>query len=118
MENTTNSMENKIKDSTENTTNNELGYMTDEMMMKSIDTPKKKLQYFWDYYKWYVIIPALILIFVVFGIRTFLMENRETSVYISMINCKDEYSVDEYLTAYSVELQERENTQPLMRIAI
>ena len=45
-------MENKIKDSTENTTNNELGYMTDEMMMKSIDTPKKKLQYFWDYYKW------------------------------------------------------------------
>ena len=52
MENKTNSMENKIKDSTENTTNNELGYMTDEMMMKSIDTPKKKLQYFWDYYKW------------------------------------------------------------------
>ena len=46
MENKTNSMENKIKDSTENTTNNELGYMTDEMMMKSIDTPKKKLQYF------------------------------------------------------------------------
>ena len=109
-------MENKIKDSTENTTNNELGYMTDEMMMKSIDTPKKKLQYFWDYYKWHVIIPVLILIFVVFGIRTFLMENRETSVYISMINCKDEYSVDEYLTAYSVELQEREETQNAFRL--
>lgn len=116
MENKTNSMENKIKDSTENTTNNELGYMTDEMMMKSIDTPKKKLQYFWDYYKWHVIIPVLILLFVVFGIRTFLMENRETSVYISMINCKDEYSVDEYLTAYSDELQERGETQETFRL--
>ena len=109
-------MENKIKDSTENTTNNELGYMTDEMMMKSIDTPKKKLQYFWDYYKWHVIIPVLILLFVVFGIRTFLMENRETSIYISMINCKDEYSVDEYLTAYSDELQERGETQETFRL--
>ena len=44
------------------------------------------------------------------------MENRETSVYISMINCKDEYSVDEYLTAYSDELQERGETQETFRL--
>lgn len=82
MENKTNSMENKIKDSSENTMKNELGYMTDEMMMKSIDTPKKKLQYFWDYYKWYVIIPALILIFVVLESGPFLWKiGKLPSIY-------------------------------------
>lgn len=62
---------------------------------------KQKLQYFWDYYKWHVIIPLIIIIATIFGIHTYMVENREVSVYISMINCKDEYSVDEYLTAYS-----------------
>lgn len=97
-----------MKNSTENSMGNTI--------MNSIDTPKKKLQYFWDYYKWYAILPALILVFAIFGIRTFLMENRKTSVYISMINCKDEYSVDEYLTAYSDKLQERGETQEAFRL--
>ena len=43
-------------------------------------------------------------------------ENRENSVYISMINCKDEYSVDEYLTAYSDLLQKEGKTKVPFRL--
>lgn len=77
---------------------------------------KKKLRYFWDYYKWYVIIPILIVIFLIITIQGFLEENRENSVYISMINCKDEYSVDEYLTAYSDLLQKEGKTKVPFRL--
>ena len=77
------------------------------MMMEWRADMKRKICYLWDYYKWYVIIPVLVVIFLIITIRGFAEENRKTSVYISMINCRDEFGVDEYLTAYS-DMQQQE----------
>lgn len=90
--------------------------MEKKLEKKSDKSIKKKLEYFWDYDKWYVIIPLLLLMFVIFTVRGFLQENRKASVYISMINCKDEYSVDEYLTAYSDLLQKQGRTKEAFRL--
>ena len=45
----------------------------------------KKLRYFWDYYKWYVIIPILIVIFLIITIRGFFEENRENFFKLPII---------------------------------
>lgn len=52
-------------------------------------TLKQKLQYFWDYYKWYVIIGALVLVMAVSFIRDYL-SNKEHAFFAVFLNIQDE----------------------------
>lgn len=49
-------------------------------------TWKKRLQYFWDYQKWYVIMPLIIIFFLVTFISTYIEENKEPALCIAMVN--------------------------------
>lgn len=46
----------------------------------------RSIGYFWDYYKWYVIIPLLIIIIVVTFIDNYLKENRNFALRIAIVN--------------------------------
>lgn len=68
-------------------------------------TPKQKLQYFWDYYKWYVIIGAIVVIMAGSFIRD-ILSNKEHGFFAAFLNTQeDEVSAE----AFRSDLAERLN---------
>lgn len=52
-------------------------------------TRKQKLNYFWDYHKWKVIIPALVILFLVTFISAVIDEKKPTALLVAMVNASD-----------------------------
>lgn len=46
----------------------------------------KKIDHFWEYYKWFAIIPTVIIIIVVIFVTTYIEENREITLDVSVMN--------------------------------
>ena len=46
----------------------------------------QRLGYFWDYHKWKVLVPAIILVFAVSMITSYRKEAKELTLYIAMMN--------------------------------
>ena len=61
-------------------------------------TPKEKLSYFMDYYKWHVIIAALVIIAGIYTIQTILSQ-KETVLYTCLLNTI-ELDASEYNNAF------------------
>lgn len=59
---------------------------------------KQKLRFFWDYYKWLVLIPVAALIFLVTFITSYLEENKTPAFAIAVINARDITSFEEAVT--------------------
>ena len=53
-----------------------------------IEKAKKKAGFFFDYYKWYAIIPAIILVIATVLITSYLSEKRERALELSVINAR------------------------------
>lgn len=51
---------------------------------------KKRLQYFWDYEKWKVIIPVVTVILIVSLVRTFFQEKKDPLLCLAVVNCSAE----------------------------
>ncbi len=66
----------------------------------------KSLGYFWDYYKWLVIIPTIIIIIIVTFINTYKRENRDFALRIAIVN---ESSVFDTLEAIDEQYPEYRN---------
>lgn len=49
----------------------------------------KSLEYFFDYYKWYVIIPLVIIIIVVIFVKSYIEESKETTLEVTLMNTYD-----------------------------
>jgi len=69
---------------------------------------KKKIGFFVDYYKWFVIIPAIIVVIIVIMITSYLSESRERALELSIVNAKYEipdlmYAVENDFIAYTGE---------------
>ena len=69
---------------------------------------KKKIGFFIDYYKWFVIIPAIIIVIAIVMITSYLNESRERALELSIVNAKYEipdlmYAVENDFIAYTGE---------------
>ncbi len=68
-------------------------------------TFRKKLEFFWEYYKWFVIIPSIIIVIVVVMIVSYLDESRERALELSIMNAVNlpelMYVVEHDYTAYT-----------------
>ncbi len=51
---------------------------------------KKKIGFFIDYYKWFVIIPAIIIVIAIVMITSYISESRERALELSIVNAKYE----------------------------
>ena len=51
---------------------------------------KKSIGFFIDYYKWFVIIPAIIIVITIIMITSYLSESRERALELSIVNAKFE----------------------------
>ncbi|MBQ2184442.1 MAG: hypothetical protein II399_07365 [Lachnospiraceae bacterium] len=51
---------------------------------------KKKIGFFVDYYKWFVIIPAIIIVIAIVMITSYISESRERALELSIVNAKYE----------------------------
>ena len=51
---------------------------------------KKSIGFFRDYYKWFVIIPAIIIVITIIMITSYLSESRERALELSIVNAKFE----------------------------
>ncbi len=60
-------------------------------------TWKQKISYFWEYHKWYVIIPLAVIIFLVTFITSFLEEIKESAITVAIVNAKDAYAASEMI---------------------
>lgn len=67
-------------------------------------TPKQKLQYFWDYYKWYVIIGAIVIIMAGSFIRDILTSKKQ-GFFAVFLNTQEEEAAE----AFRSDLAERLN---------
>lgn len=56
-------------------------------------TPKQKLAYFWDYYKWYVIVGIAAIIILIATIRD-IVNKKEIAFFACMLNLSSEYMDD------------------------
>ena len=64
----------------------------------------KKTEHFWEYYKWYAIIPFAIVAIVVSMVSSYFMESRPISLGIVMMNTSDVASaVNEIEVTYAME---------------
>lgn len=52
-------------------------------------TPKQRLGYFWDYHKWKIIIPLLVLIFLVTFITDTIEEKKPAALLVAVVNASD-----------------------------
>lgn len=50
---------------------------------------KKKLQYIWDYYKWYFIIPIIVLFFAFSIISSFIENNKPKDISVAFVNANE-----------------------------
>lgn len=60
----------------------------------------KSLGYFWEYYKWYVIIPAIVIVLVVIFVASYINESREIALRIALVNTID---ISDPLAAFQVD---------------
>ena len=65
----------------------------EEVELKSRDWPDtpwfnflRKLEFFWEYYKWFVIIPVIVITIIVIFVTTYIDENSEKSLEVSIMN--------------------------------
>lgn len=49
----------------------------------------KSIQYFWEYYKWLVIIPCIIILITVIMVVTYINENRPLLMRVALVNTSD-----------------------------
>lgn len=64
----------------------------------------KKIEHFWEYYKWYAIVPFAIVAIVVSMLSTYIMESRPIALGIVMMNTSDVASaVKEFEINYAME---------------
>ncbi len=49
----------------------------------------KKVTYFWDYYKWFVIIPLVVLLIAIAFLRDYLQENKPRLLDVALVNTYD-----------------------------
>lgn len=80
----------------------------EEIPDTAITKAKKKVGFFVDYYKWFVIIPAIIIIIAVVMITSYISESRERALELSIINAKYDipnfiYAVENDYTKYTGE---------------
>lgn len=61
-------------------------------------TMKQKLGFFWDYYKWIVLVPAAALIFLFTFITSYMEENKTPALVIAVINARDTTSLETAVT--------------------
>lgn len=59
---------------------------------------KQRLRFFWDYYKWVVLIPVAALIFLVTFITSYLEENKTPALAVAVINARDITAFEEAVT--------------------
>ena len=57
---------------------------------KNSKDAKRSLAYFWDYYKWYVIIPVVSIAIIISLIVTFVEENKKKYLSVAMVNVTKE----------------------------
>lgn len=72
----------------------------------------KKVDHFWEYYKWLVIIPVIIIVIAVVFITTYIEENREVTLDVSIINATSILDTlaaieDEYPAEYGINTKEK-----------
>lgn len=65
---------------------------------KAPKTIKQKLRFFWDYYKWAVLLPVAALIFLITFITSYLEENKTPALGIAVINARDTTSFEAAVT--------------------
>ncbi|MGN0401864.1 MAG: hypothetical protein ACI4HQ_06335 [Acetatifactor sp.] len=56
-------------------------------------TPKQKLAYFWDYYKWYVVVGICAVIILIATVHD-IVSRKDVAFYACMLNLKSEYMDD------------------------
>lgn len=66
---------------------------------------KAKISYFWDYYKWCVIIPVLVLYVVISLTITFVNEHKDAAIYVVFTNCSDVFEAEEEIRTTYVEMR-------------
>lgn len=49
-------------------------------------TFRQKVEYFWDYHKWKVIVPVIIMVFAVSIITSYLQETKDLTLYVAVMN--------------------------------
>ena len=69
---------------------------------------KRKIGFFLDYYKWFVIIPAIIIVITIIMITSYISESRERALELSIVNAKYEipdlmYAVENDFIEYTGE---------------
>lgn len=69
---------------------------------------KRSLAYFWDYYKWYVIVPLVVVAVIISIIVTLVQENSKKYLSVAMVNvtkeCDDLFKSYEDLVGESISL--------------
>lgn len=70
----------------------------------------EKAEYFWDYYKWAVIIPVIVIAIIVAFISSYINENKEPAIHISLMNGKmneasDVTLGDDYASARNIDTE-------------
>lgn len=75
---------------------------------KKYEPQIKKVEYFWEYYKWFVLIPLAVVLIILSFISTYIAESRPFSIGIALINTEDvaraveDFEID-YRTEYALE---------------
>lgn len=63
-------------------------------------TPKEKLSYFWDYYKWHVIVTVAVIIAAISMINS-ILNQKENALYVTIINGMELAPAAEYPAAFA-----------------
>lgn len=66
----------------------------------------KKADYIWEYYKWHIIVPVLVIAIIVCFVDTYIRESRPISLGIAIMNTSD---VDDAILAFSYDYAEYRN---------
>jgi hypothetical protein len=63
---------------------------------------RKKLEYFWDYYKWWVLIPLIVILILGSLVKSFREETKPVALYVVMIDSSmDEDTASDMADAYA-----------------
>lgn len=77
---------------------------------KELKTFRKKAEYFWEYHKWKVIIPIVVLIVAISFISSYLEETAERALAVAIVNARDSEAAEklikeEYANAQGIDVQ-------------
>lgn len=64
---------------------------------KELKTFRQKAEYFWDYHKWKVIIPIVVLIFAISFISSYLEETAERALAVAIVDARDSEAVEKLI---------------------